>query len=69
MLLYAIKDAKTGKWWSHNHWGTVTSVPDLYIDRKRAEWQISDEGKCGMGLRWRPECKPVIVEMELYENQ
>lgn len=67
MIVYAIKDAKTGRWWSHNRWGTVTSIPDLYAQRKRAEWQISEDGKCGMGLRWRPDCKPTIVEMNLTE--
>lgn len=67
MIVYAIKDATSGAWWSHNHWGTITSIPDLYAKRKSAEWQISDKGKCGNGLRWRPTYKPTIVEMNLTE--
>lgn len=66
MIVYAIKDANTGIWWSQNSWGTPTAIPDLYQTRKRAEWQMT-EGKCGNGLRWRPNHKPVIVEMNLTE--
>jgi len=69
VLVYAIKDATTGEWWSHNRWGTVTSIPDLYATRKPAEWQTSEKGKCGMGLRWLYNSKriPTIIEMNLTE--
>ena len=66
MIVYAIKDATSGVWWSQNCWGTATASPDLYSKRSRAEWQIA-KGKCGNGLRWRPNHKPTIVEMNLTE--
>jgi hypothetical protein len=66
MIVYAIKDATSGVWWSHNHWGNASSIPDLYSTRNRAELQMT-KGKCGNGLRWRPNHKPTIVEMNLTE--
>lgn len=68
MIVYGIKDATTGEWWSHNHWGTVSSIPDLYSTRKRAEYQLRD-GKLGLGLRWEynRHRKPTIIEMNLTE--
>jgi len=69
MIVYAIKDGVTGDWWSRNHWGNPTSIPDLYSDRKRAESQAFKKGKCAFlaTREWHAHRKPTIIQMNLTE--
>jgi hypothetical protein len=68
MLVYGIKDTISGEWWSRNKWGTVNSIPDLFLTRKNAEYQTKGNGKLAFIMKcdWNVgERNPVLVEIEL----
>lgn len=66
MTVYGIKDTHTNRWWSHNKWGTETSIPDLYSSIERAQYQIK-KGKIALDVN-RNLVYPVVVELTLTES-
>ena len=62
MKVWYIKCKWTDERWSHNRWGTTTSLPDLYSRQWRAQAQI-DHGKVGHLIP--TDRMPIIKEAEL----
>lgn len=66
MIVYGIKDTLTNRWWSHNKWGTETSIPDLYSSIERAKLQI-EKGKIAFDVK-RNLVYPVVFQLTLSES-
>lgn len=66
MIVYGIRDTLTNRWWSHNRWGTETSIPDLYSSIERAKHQI-EKGKIAFDLK-RNLVYPVVFQLTLSES-
>lgn len=68
MIVYAIKDTLTDRWWSHNRWGTESSIPDLYSSIEKAKHQI-EKGKIAINAKYTPvPVYPVVFELILTES-
>lgn len=66
MIVYGIKDTLTDRWWSHNRWGTESSIPDLYSSIEKAKHQI-EKGKIAINSKHNP-VYPVVFELTLTES-